>query len=533
LDYLADLGIDAIWLSPHYPSPLFDCGYDIADYNGVAPEYGTLADFERMVDEAHRRGIRVILDLVLNHTSDQHRWFLESRSGRDNPRRDWYIWRDGAADGGPPNDWLSTFGGSAWELDPASGQYYYHYFFKEQPDLNWRNPEVKKAMFDVVRFWLDMGVDGFRLDAIGTIYEDPAMPGHGTGLTVSELRRRSDEAKSDEEKRIAGELWAQVFGAQVEQPGVHELMKELRALVDEYGDRVLVGESEKIDFYGDGSDELHLVFNFPLMRPQRLTAAGVRANQEERLSALPPGAWPCNTLGNHDAPRVFSRFGDGENDGVLARLSLALVLTLRGTPFLYYGEEIGMVDLLLEEIDQFRDMLGVWFYRALQDESGLSAGEALQAAAELTRDKCRTPMQWGGEANGGFCPQGVRPWLPVHPNHAAGVNVADQLDDPDSMLAFYRTLLAVRRENPALSVGDYEPLQASDPDLLLFARTSEEGNCLVALDFSDSAGRIEAGLEIPGTGRVLYGSHRAIGEDICLPGTEIDPFEILICDVLT
>ncbi len=223
LDYLAGLGIKALWLSPHYPSPLFDCGYDVADYVEVAPEYGTLDDFRRLLDEAHRRGIRVILDLVLNHSSHQHTWFQESRSSRDNPKRDWYIWRDGR-DGGPPNDWLSTFGGSAWEYDPHTDQYYYHYFLTEQPDLNWRNPEVKQAMFDAVRFWLDMGVDGFRLDAVGAIYEDPALPDHNTGLTMSQLRRRRDSAGTEEEQEAAGELWRQVFGSQVDRPEVHDLM---------------------------------------------------------------------------------------------------------------------------------------------------------------------------------------------------------------------------------------------------------------------------------------------------------------------
>jgi alpha-glucosidase len=531
LDYLADLGIDAIWLSPHYPSPLFDCGYDIADYTAVAPEYGTLEDFKWMLDAAHQRDIRVIIDLVLNHSSDQHPWFLESRASRDNPRRDWYIWRDAAADGEPPNDWLSTFGGPAWEFDPATGQYYYHYFFKEQPDLNWRNPEVKEAMFAAVRFWLDLGVDGFRLDAIGTIFENPTMPSHHTGLTVAELRRRRDEAQDDKQVRTAGKLWERVFGSQVDQPEVHDLMKELRALVDQYDDRVLVGETEQPAFHGDGTDELHLVFNFPLMRPELLTAAGIRVNQKERLEALPTGAWPANTLGNHDAPRVYSRFGDGEHDGALARLSLATVLTLRGTPFLYYGEEVGMTDLALENIEQFRDMLGVWFYHALQDERALPADEALGHAAEITRDKCRTPMQWGGGENGEFCPPGVSPWLPVHPNHTTGVNVHEQMADPDSLWNFYRSLLAVRRASAALICGDYVPLQVDDPDLLLFRRTSDAQICLVALNYSAHHPMIVADPALSETGRVLLGTHQLTGEVLSLPGMSLSPFEILICEI--
>ncbi len=307
LDYLQDLGIDAIWLSPHFPSPQADCGYDISDYTDVAPEYGTLADFRRFLDGAHRRGIRVILDLVLNHTSDRHRWFLESRSSLDNPKRDWYIWRDGR-NGGPPNNWESAFGGSAWQYDEGTGQYYYHFFLPEQPDLNWRNPEVKQAMWDAARFWLDMGVDGFRLDAISTIYERPDLPDHQGPRTLIELQSARDVAAGPleaDEQVIAD--WDMLFEHQVDQPGLHELMRELRSVLDEYeGHRVLVGESEDIRYHGSGGDELDLVFNFPLMKPLRLTPASVRANQQERLAALAQQcehAWPCNTLGNHDSPR--------------------------------------------------------------------------------------------------------------------------------------------------------------------------------------------------------------------------------------
>jgi alpha-glucosidase len=269
LDYLRDLGIDAIWLSPHYPSPFLDCGYDISDFVDVGPEYGTLEDFTLFLHEAHARGIRVILDLVLNHTSDQHPWFVESRSSCNNPRRDWYIWRD-SKDDGPPNNWVSIFGGSAWERDPRTGQYYYHAFLKEQPDLNWRNPEVKRAMWDVVRFWLDLGVDGFRLDAIATIFEHPALPDHSLPLAPDEVVNAN---------MLPMEEYQQLMRFQIQQLGLHELMQELRALVDEYpGDRVLVGEDEDVAFHGTGDDELHLIFNFPLMRVERLSPAHIRAN---------------------------------------------------------------------------------------------------------------------------------------------------------------------------------------------------------------------------------------------------------------
>jgi len=498
LDYLQDLGIDAIWLSPHFPSPLFDCGYDVADYTGVAPEYGTLDDFRRFLDGAHQRGMRVILDMVFNHTSNQHPWFLQSASSRDNPKRDWYVWLDGK-DGGPPNNWQSTFGGPAWDYVPARCQYYYHYFFKQQPDLNWRNPDVKEAMFNAVRFWLDMGVDGFRLDAIGTIFEHPDMRDHPVPMNITELRHLGETATTDEERAECGRLWDLMFQYQHSQSGVHQLMQELRAVADEYDDRVLVGEDDNLAYYGNGSNELHMVFNFPLMRHDRLTPDWVRTNQQQRLSALArisPDAWPCNPLGNHDSPRVYNRCGDGEHDEELARVHLALLLTLRGAPFLYNGEEIGMTDFMLSDICQFKDVLGLWFYKAQVEELGVQPAEALRYAARLTRDKCRTPMQWRNAPHGGFCPSDAQPWLPVNPNYADGVNVAEQDADPNSLLNFYRRMLRLRKQTPALLEGDYVPLHPRAKDHLAFLRSSKGQTCLVALNFSEKTLRLRFALNV-------------------------------------
>jgi alpha-glucosidase len=533
LDYLNELGIDAIWLSPHYPSPQFDCGYDIADYTDVEPEYGSLENFKTFLDEAHKRGLKVILDLVLNHTSDQHAWFQESRSSRDNQKRDWYIWRDGKGKN-PPNNWSAAFDDVAWTYDGATDQWYYHFFFAEQPDLNWRNPEVKQAMWDAVRFWLDMGVDGFRLDAIGTIFEDLELPDHKAELSMVELRKQFMASYPDlpdpETNAYLAKQREQMTRYQVEQLGLHDLLKELRMIVDQYpGDRVLVGETDDIAYYGNGTDELHMVFNFPLMRTDRITPSSIRKNQDERLNTLPPGAWPCNTLNNHDAPRMYSRFGDGQHDNQVARLNLALMLTLKGTPFLYNGEEIGMSDLMLEDIEQFRDNLGVWIYRELVENAGNSAETALKIVQKVTRDKCRTPMQWTGTPNAGFCPASVKTWLPVNPNYAEGVNVADQLNDPDSMLSFYKQLLAIRRRTPSLIKGDYKPIHEDQDAYFAFLRETSDQRCLVVLNYAQKVQTATFDLD-SSMGRLVF-SNQKRAPIINIEKIEFAPFEILIVEI--
>lgn len=534
LDYLKTLGIDGIWLSPHFPSPQFDCGYDIADYTAVDPDYGTLDEFKTFLQAAHQRGIRVILDLVLNHTSDQHHWFLESRSSRDNPKRDWYIWA-GSKASGPPNNWYSTFGGSAWEYDAQTDAYYYHFFFKQQPDLNWRNPQVKEAMFQAIRFWLDMGVDGFRLDAIGTIYEDPDLPDQDSGMTQEALYRMAYAAKTPEELQALAPIWEAMFKYQHDLPEVHDLMHELRALIDAYDDRVLVGETDEIAFYGKGDDELHMIFNFPLLRTQLLSPAWVRANQQIRLSQIPAPGWPCNTLGNHDSPRVYNRFGDGEHNDAWARLNLVLMLTLKGTPFLYNGEEIGMRDYMLENLSQFRDQAGIWFYRLATETGGLPEEEALRLAREQTRDKSRTPTQWANAANAGFSPAGVTTWLPVAPDYASGVNVADQDKDPESLLNFYRKALAMRRENQALISGDYQPVLEDSPAVLAYVRSAPEQRCLVTINMTAVPCAVHldlhADLHAAATAKFVFSTHARPAGSQDLANLELAPFEAYIAEL--
>jgi alpha-glucosidase len=540
LDYLHDLGVDALWLSPHFPSPNWDWGYDISDYRNVASEYGTLDDFKTFLEETHKRGMRLILDLVLNHTSDEHPWFLESKSSRDNPKADWYVWVNT-----PPNNWQSCFDGPAWTYAPERGQYYYHYFMRQQPDLNWRNPAVKQAMWDAARFWLDMGVDGFRLDALGTIYEDPNLTPHTVPMTLAELRRFSEVAKTPAEHKLKDQYWHDMFKNQWGGPGLHDLMKELRAVLDEYdGDRMLVGEDDNIAYMGNGNDELHLVFNFPLMRTERITPPHIRKNQKDRLGqldALPVRGWPCNTLGNHDCSRIHTRFGDRIHDAELARLNAALVMTLRGTPFLYNGEEIGMTDLIITDPTQLRDTMATWYYDQSVNELNVEAAEAAVRAGEMTRDKNRTPMQWSSGPNGGFSPLHVETWLPVNPNYAEGINVKDQQDNPASLLNYYQRLIRVRKSTPALLEGEYTPLAVRSKEYFAFLRTTRpewseakskgRQTALVVLNYSDQ--RQELKLKVPGfkTARVLFSSSGRSKTDETLTSLTVGAFEVLIAEL--
>ena len=528
LAYLKDLGVDAIWLSPHFPSSNWDVGYDIKDYCDVAPEYGTLDDFKYFLAEAHQLGIKVILDLVANHTSDEHPWFIESRSSRDNPKADWYVWADT-----PPNNWQSCFDGEAWTYSPQRGQYYYHFFMKQQPDLNWRNPEVVQAMWQAVRFWLDLGVDGYRLDAIGTIYEDPALTPHTLPFTLSDLRKMEGDAQSKQDQAKVRQLFGDLFKYQVAQPDVHDRMKELRKVLDEYdGDRMLVGEDDNPDYLGNGNDELHLVFNFPLMRSDGpLTPSHIISNQKERLSQLAKissECWPCNTLGNHDSPRVYNQYGDGIHDAELARISVALMLTLKGTPFLYNGEEIGMTDFIIEDPDLLRDTMATWYYAEMLKDPAIDKQSAARKAGFRSRDKNRTPMQWNEEQNAGFSPEGVITWLPVNPNYLNGINVAAQENDPNSLLTFYKKLLKVRKNHPALMVGEYALVPQENKSVYCFKRILNNHTILVAINFSASQQLARITEHENEFRTILFSSAQRPPNKITLPELSLGSFEILL-----
>jgi len=452
LDYLADLGVDAIWLSPFYSSPMADFGYDVADYCDVDPLFGDLATFDRLVVGAHARSIKVIVDWVPNHSSDQHPWFVESRSSRDNPKRDWYIWCDPKPDGSPPNNWGSFFGGPAWTFDETTGQYYLHQFVKEQPELNWRNPEVKAAMLDTLRFWLDRGVDGFRMDVIALLIKD------------AELRDNPPNPDAEPNPPPDYPFGQQLHIYNQDQDEVHAVIREIRKVLDEYDDCCGIGElwgplDRWVRYYGTRGDELHLPFNFRLMfLPWQ--AGTMRHSVDALEAALPDFAWPNYVLGNHDFGRLATRFGGQAQ----ARVAAMMLLTLRGTPTLYYGDELGMEN-------------GVISPERVQDPQGINLG------VERTRDVCRTPMQWDASPNAGFCPAGVEPWLPVSADYETR-NVAVQSAASTSVLTLYRRLLALRRSSPALYGGSYRPLDGVPDDCFAYLREADGERKLIALNFA-------------------------------------------------
>ncbi|MFC7398706.1 alpha-amylase family glycosyl hydrolase [Chelatococcus sp. GCM10030263] len=466
VDHLARLGVDAVWLSPIYPSPMLDFGYDIADFTGIDPVFGTMETFDRLVAALHERGIRLIVDFVPNHTSDQHPWFKESRASRDNPKREWYVWHDPAPDGGPPNNWLSRFGGSAWDYDEATGQYYYHAFLKAQPDLNWWNPEVKAAMADLLRFWMKRGADGFRMDASAVLLEDD--------------RFRDDPPNPDfeEGKTPPPERLKRVYTD--DRPETLAIIEELRGVIDEFPDRVLLGETqgatERIGaFDGKERPALHLPLNFALMDAP-WSASELAHAIEAYLDALPDGAWPDWVIGSHDKPRIASRMGQAQ-----ARIAAMLAFTLPGTPILYAGDEIG-VEIVPVPSEEARDPF-----------------ERLVPGYDLNRDPERAPMRWNGGRQAGFTTG--TPWLPVGEGIAAR-NVAVQEADARSMLALYRQLIAIRKAEPVLLAGECEILPPAS-DVLAFRRHLHGEELLVLLNTGNKPQRFS----LPRPGQLVLTTH--------------------------
>jgi alpha-glucosidase len=497
LGYLHDLGVDAIWITPCYPSPQVDFGYDVSDYENIDPMYGTLADFDHLAAEGKKHDVRIILDYVINHTSDQHKWFLASRSSKTSPYRNWYMWRDGRGANQPPNNWISEFGGSAWKFDPKTGQYYYHYFYTEQPDLNWNNPEVEKAMFDVTRWWYKRGVAGFRLDAVDTLFEDPDLRDNPVVPGKNKLGDPNTEEKYN--KKL---------------PGVHDVLQGLRKVADE-NHAVLIGETwtKNIDelkqYYGEHNNELQLPMDFMFTRVDKLSPAEFRRQIAAADSA---GGWPTWVISNHDIVRSYNRYGDGTHNDDIAKLMAGLYLTLRGTPIMYYGEELGMENNDPKRPEDVKDPKG-----------------KLGWPADKGRDGERTPMQWSDSVNAGFSTHD--PWLPVPPSYKTH-NVASESKDPDSVLEFYRKVLKLRHTNAELLEGDYKALNEDDASVLSYLRSYKGKAVLIALNMSDSPKKIAFDLASNGfaslsfNGLVTTPGASSAGSEVTLPA-----FGVFIAEV--
>lgn len=504
LEYVRSLGVGAIWLNPVYPSPQIDTGYDITDYENIDPQYGTLKTFDRLVREARKQNIRVLMDMVVTLSSDKHPWFLESSSSRTNPKADWYIWADGR-NGGPPNNWQSFDSStkSAWQYVPARGQYYYHIYDRRQPALNWRSPSLRKAMFDAFRFWLNRGVAGFRLDSAAFLYVD------------AQLRDNMYSQPATFDEITFGEhTW--------NQPEYHATMRELRKLLDSYsGDRVLIGETDADSIealrtmYGKRNDEIQLPMNFGLFWT-RFSASQLRKSIGEWESNK-VGGWPLLFFSNHDFPRSYSRLGDGVHNDQIAKVIAALLLTMRGTPIVYYGEELGIAQASEQEI-----------------KAGMEhSGRMLQPPFD-GRDGARTPMQWTPGPQAGFT-TGM-PWLPVQSTYRT-VNVDTESSTAGSLLRLYRDLSKIRRETPALMTGDYIPLNPSDENTLAYLRKSNSGDSavLVVLNLSDKPQTVDvdsaqAGVRIHGLKGLLAVAADAAKDGIPLH-IQLQPFGIYIADV--
>jgi alpha-glucosidase len=493
LDYLKELGVDAIWISPCFPSPQVDFGYDVSDYENIDSMYGTLADFDLLAAEAKKRNIHIILDFVVNHSSDQHPWFVDSKSSKTSAHRDWYIWRDGKGPGQPPNNWTSTFGGSAWKFDSVTNQYYYHYFYAEQPDLNWRNPAVKDAMLDVTRWWYKRGVSGFRLDAVDTLFEDPAL--------------KDNPILRPEKNAFGDPIEQETYNKKL--PEVHDVLRGLRKVADEY-DAVLIGETwtanigELNAYYGAGNNELQLPMDFLFTTVDKLSPAEFRKQIADVNAA---SGWPTFVIGNHDKPRSYDRYGDGQHNDQIAKLMGALYLTLRGTPIMYYGEEIGMKTTPPTTKDEVKDPIG---------RTGWPK--------EKGRDGERTPMQWDSSDNAGFSK--ATPWLPVPPTYKTH-NVADEAKDPESVLAFYKKVLALRHTDKALMDGDYAAINEDDANVLSYLRVYKGDGVVVALNMTNTPQKIKLQLDKGGFASaksLVATSHStAAGNEVSL-----EPFGVFI-----
>src|SRR5579859_1129926 len=487
LDYLQDLGVDVVWLSPIYQSPNDDNGYDISDYQAIMPEFGSMADFDELLAGLHQRGMKLVMDLVVNHTSDEHAWFLQSRQSTDNPFRDYYFWRP-PRDGREPNNWASRFGGSAWQLDPMTGEYYLHLFSKKQPDLNWDNPRVRASVYQMMHWWLEKGIDGFRMDVINMISKEPGLPDAPAPASTGGAPVRY-------------QLGDQYY---LHGPRLLEFLGEMKREVLDHYDLMTVGETPRVDtqqaieLTDEQNGYLSMVFQFQIagLGAPSMDAAGQPAVATWGLADLKQivtrwqvdlaqRGWNSNYLSNHDQPRQVSHFGDdGQYRVASAKLLGTLNHLLRGTPYVYQGEEIGMTNVAFDTIDDYRDIATLNLWHEFVDEKGFDRGLALAVAHAYSRDNARTPMQWSAEPQAGFT-LGT-PWLKVNPNYPA-INVARAQAEGDSIFHYYQRLIRLRRAHQAIVLGDYQLLLADHPQIFAFSRALGEERLLVVLNFSREA----------------------------------------------
>jgi alpha-glucosidase len=500
LDYLKALGIDAIWITPCFPSPQVDFGYDVSDYRDIDPQYGTLADMDTLIAEGKKRGIKVILDFVVNHSSDKHEWFKQSSSSKDNPYRDFYIWRDGKGPNQPPNNWTSTFGGPSWKFDSRTNQWYYHFFYPEQPDLNWRNPKVEQAMWDITRFWFNKGIYGFRLDAVDTMFE----------------REDLKDNPPAEGKDAYGEPKQQHINDKNLMPEVHAELQKLRKVADEFPGRVLIGETwtetpeQLAAYYGPTNNELQMPMYFNFMKVDKLSPSTFR----DRVNAIEHNksqGWPVYVLSNHDNIRYVNRYGDGKHNTEIAKLMAAMLLTLRGSAILYYGDELGMENNDPKSREDVKDIIG---QKGWPKEKG--------------RDGERTPMQWTAGVNAGFN-KGAKPWLPVAANHTT-LNVATEAQRPGSTLNWYRTLIALRRSDPALLEGSYTAFDTQNDKVFSYARKTADRTVVVSLNMTADPQTVSLADEAGGkNGKVLASTTGS--KTVDLSRLALAPFQAVVVEV--
>ena len=510
LDYLKELGIDVIWLSPVYQSPNDDNGYDISDYQAIMQEFGNMEDFDEMLAAAHERGIKIMMDLVVNHTSDEHRWFVESRKSKDNPYRDYYIWRD-AKDGREPNNWGSCFGGSAWQYDETTDMYFLHLFSKKQPDLNWDNKVVRREVFDMMTWWLEKGVDGFRMDVISMISKVPGLP----------------DGPKDKDA-LYGDFGPSVING----PHVHDYLKEMRKEVLSKFDTITVGETsgvtveEAVKYAADDESELNMVFQFEQndldggehgkWNLNKIYLPDLKAVLNRWQTYLEGKAWNSLYWSNHDQPRIVSRLGnDTEAYRELSAKMLATCLhMMKGTPYIYQGEELGMTNVPFASMDEFRDIESINAYREYTENGIIAPEDMMKYLNYKSRDNARTPMQWSDEENGGFT-KGT-PWIKINPNYTT-INAKEQMEREDSVFHYYQKLISLRKKEPVIVYGTFALLMPEDEDIFMYTRTYEQEKLLVICNFSQK----ERELEIPEEwerGTILPGNYKdaAVGRKMCL-----------------